>query len=667
LRERLATPRAGCSSRSESRVDPTGGLDPDPTGGVDPTVIDPIALTVVGARARVFAGAIVIVAATIFGTPTTAIAQSATPPSGTGKLSRYEQETLQMALEKLHATVEPNPGGKHVESLEIVTFEVLDEREGVLQILNIFHATTLPEVIRREVLLRPGQRYRSDLAEETARNLRGVPQNSLVLVVPVKGSAADRVRLLVLTKDVWSLRMSWDLKVGSAGLDLLRLEPTETNLAGTQQSVAARYILRPETYTFGAGFRVPRLEGKRVALSADANLTFNRDTGEPEGTYGYTYITRPLFSTRTEWSWLVSNDWRNERLRRYIDARVALFNAKVTPEKDNLRDEFRGERFTETVALTRSFGIEHKQDITFGAELNRRAYHLLPGVESRYPQAVLDEYRAKRVPVSDTRVGPALRARLYTTRFKRLLDLETLGLQEDVRLGYDFAAKIYPVAHELGSTRSFFGVEGAAQYTWAISDGIIRIGAETLNEFDTEQMFDAAVSGDLRIHSPSLGFGRVVYDAAVLSRYRNYLNRQTLLGGEGRLRGYPTNFFSGKDLVVSNLEYRTPSFKLLTILLGMAAFYDVGHAFDGWDQLRPQQSVGGGFRVLFPQLDKVVFRVDFAVPVTRELPSGVERLGSLWGIPFPSFYAAFEQGFGFSTVGTPVAPTGGIDPGLLGQ
>lgn len=577
--------------------------------------------------------------------------------AGTGKLSSYERETLRLTLEQLKLEMDPAPDGKTIESIETAALEVFDEREGsALQLLNVFHATTRSGVLRREVLLRPGQTYDRDLAEESARNLR-VGQLSLVLVVAVKGTTANTVRLLVITKDVWSLRLSWDLKLGSGGLDLLRLEPTETNVAGTHQSISTRFILRPETYTLGASYRVPRLQGERLALSADVNVVMNKASGEPEGSYGSSFITRPLFSARTKWAWLVSTDWRNENVRRYVDTRVALYDARITAEKDALRDEYRALRFTETAAVTRSFGVENKIDVSLGAEMARRSYRLPGLTTARFAPEVLAEYQRVRMPVGDTRVGPAWKTRFYTAKFKRLLDFETLGLQEDVRLGYDFSTKIYPVFHALGSTRSFFGTDATAQYTWVVGgDGIFRVGSQLLNEFEEQRIADGAVAGDLRFATPSLGFGRLIFDGTVVKRYRNYLNRQSSLGGDGRLRGYPTSFFVGKDVIAGNVEYRTPTLQVFTVLMGAAAFYDAGHAFTGFDSLRMQHSAGAGLRILFPQLDRVVFRADGAFPITRPLPVGVSPFG---------FFLAFDQAFELSTFGSGVGPTTPATPGIL--
>jgi hypothetical protein len=53
-----------------------------------------------------------------------------------------------------------------------------------------------------------------------------------------------------------------------------------------------------------------------------------------------------------------------------------------------------------------------------------------------------------------------------------------------------------------------------------------------------------------------------------------------------------------------------------------------------------KHSVGAGARVLFPQLDRSVFRLDFGFPVGLR-PAGV---------PPMSFYFAFEQAFGVPTL-----------------
>src|SRR5262249_34832473 len=133
-------------------------------------------------------------------------------------------------------------------------------------------------------------------------------------------------------------------------------------------------------------------------------------------------------------------------------------------------------------------------------------------------------------------------------------------------------------------------------------------------------------------------------------------NRYSYLGGDGRLRGYPSNYFVGKDLVVYNLEYRSPPVELLSCQLGGAAFYDAGHAADDFRTLRLRHSVGLGLRALFPQLERIVFRADLGFPLQPGLDPGVARY---------ALSVTFEQAFGVPSVGGRVASEPGA--GWLGQ
>src|SRR5262245_56366661 len=123
-------------------------------------------------------------------------------------LSDYEATTLKEAAARVGASdvVAEAADGKLIERVDIVILDVFDEHDPIPDFVNVFHATTREFVIRQELLFDAGQPYSSGRADESARNLRTIRQLSLVLVVPVQGSAPDRVRVLVITKDVWSLR-----------------------------------------------------------------------------------------------------------------------------------------------------------------------------------------------------------------------------------------------------------------------------------------------------------------------------------------------------------------------------------------------------------------------------------------------------------------------------
>jgi hypothetical protein len=573
-----------------------------------------------------------------------------------GGYSAYEEESILDAQKALGARLDPNPEGKIIERIDILRLEVVEKRDPAPAFLNAFHTTSRDGIIRQELLLHEGDPYLGVVADETARNIRRLSQVSLVVVTALAGSRPDRVRLLVIAKDVWSLRLNSNFTIGPGGLESLLIEPTESNLAGQQQSLATRFILFPLSYTLGAGYRIPRLSGRYLTFVSDANIIMNRESGSPEGSYGTVSISRPLNSTRTEWGWGINVAWREEVVRHYVNARLAGFDKPV--KAGGIPWEYRAQRYTNTYGVTRSFGWGTKNDITFGGELNHRAYRT--GDLSRFDPVAVTDFINTAVPVSDTRVAPFLQYRGYTTNFIRVLDFESLGLQEDFRLGHDVWLKVYPVTRALGSSRNFFGTYAAAQYTVALGDGLVRGAIESDTEAEADRLSDAYVVGSVRVVTPRLGFGRFVYDAYVENRYRNFLNHTDFLGGNGRLRGYPSNFFVGKDVVASNLEYRSRPIEILSLQLGGAVFYDVGDAFSGFDHLRPKHGVGVGFRALFPQLDRFVFRGDLGFPLGRPLPSGVSAV---------SFFFAFEQAFPVPGVGSVapygVPPVGGV--GALGQ
>lgn len=567
--------------------------------------------------------------------------------------SPYEQQTIDEVLKDLHQTPAQSPEGKIVESVEVVPLDVFEPRDVLPTWLNAFHVTTRKYVIAREVLLHPGDRYSQVLVDDTIRNLRrlpGVPQLSLVVIVPTVGSTPDHVRLVVITKDVWSLRLNWNVVGTLGGFDELAFEPAETNFLGTHQIVGAAFVLEPSAYTIGATYTAPRLGTSRVAMQAAANVMINRDTGAAEGTYGQLVAGQPLFSGKTPWAWDSSVAWQDVIQRRYENAQPVYFYDPDTGQA--VPFQYRSRVFAANYEVTRSFGWDVNHDFTFGVGLSRGVYQV--GFPTANPKTLADFARAA-VPVSDTRVGPSVQYHTYEMRFVRVIDFDTLALQEDYRLGHDIVVRVYPSFRAFGSSRDVLGLYAAAQYTWAVRDGLFRVAVQSTTEPEIDRIADASLVPFAHLVTPTIGsFGRIVVDGTLLWRWRNYLNQTTILGGDDRLRGYPTNFFLGQNVLSYNVEFRTRPVEVFSMELGGVAFFDAGDAFTAWNQLVPYQSVGVGARTLFPWLDRTVFRVDLGFPMEHPIdPSTGAR------IPPLNFLITFGQAFSTPTVAPPpVLPTG---------
>jgi hypothetical protein len=588
-------------------------------------------------RARAFAAALA------WGLVVTSARADDAPTTKTFGYSTYERDTISDAEKQLGVTLDPSPEGKIIEDIQTIRLEVFEKRDPLPRFLNVFHTTTKARIITREVLQKPGEHYRQVLMDETARNLRGLSQLSVVLVVPVQGSDPDHVRILVITKDVWSLRLQWDFVVTNNGIERIVLQPAETNFLGIHHTGGLTYQYLPFATSFGAYYIVPRVFTSRIGGSGTFNVIVNNRSGDFEGSFGALTIGQPQWSTRTEWAWSVTGQWRNEVTRRYSRARLGVFDSDQTPYEDGIPFSYRSDLALGEAAVTRSFGWALKNDFSLSVSGSRKQY-TTPDLSAWDPAAVQDFVKT-RVPVSDNRVGPALEWRSYTTSFTRVVDLETLGLQEDWRLGHWLDVRLYPVFGALGSSRTFLGTFAEAGYTFPLGDGLVRADVSTTNEINDSGIIQGSVEGELQVVTPRFGIGRLVYSARILDRYANYLNTTNFLGGNTRLRGYPTNFLVGKDVVSSNLEYRTRHFTLLGTQIGGVLFYDVGDAFDGFENMRPKQAVGVGLRMVFPYFDRIVFRADLGIPISASpLPTGVSPV---------QFIVTFNQAFQLPTFGAP--------------
>jgi hypothetical protein len=581
------------------------------------------------------------------------------------RYSDYEQETIDEALSRREgAAIDPAPEGKRIEAIEIDALEVIEGRDPAPDFLNVFHTTSRDYVIRRELLVRRGDRWQSALLSESERNLRGLRQLSLVLIVPLRGSRPDTVRVLVLTKDIWSVRLNTDFRFKSGALEYLLLQPAEENLAGTHRRLLTNFVYKPDTIAFGAGFLDPRLAGSRHAWGATAGLIVNHTSGDLEGSFGALQYGLPLYSTRRKWAWGATVSWRHEISRRFVGTDLAGYDARVSPGNDCAPPAtsacipyvFESDNLSGRYGVTRSFGVETKHDVSIGFAADRSAYRT-PDLSAFDPAAVA-EFEAEVLPVSETRIGPFVQYHFYQNRFVSMLDVETLGLQESFLVGPNLYARFYPVTAALGSTRDILGNHGELAWTFAPTDALVRpyVAATAEVQPDIGEVTDASVNWGLRVVSPRIYVGRLIFDATVVHRPRNFLNARTALGGDGRLRGYPSGFFLGKDALASNLEFRSRPIQIFTFQLAGALFYDVGDAFDGFDDIEPKQGAGFGLRILFPQLERSVMRIDWGFPLSADAVRQVEASRGTTYSPFEGLVVTFRQGFGVpQPTGTGVA------------
>jgi hemolysin activation/secretion protein len=142
----------------------------------------------------------------------------------------------------------------------------------------------------------------------------------------------------------------------------------------------------------------------------------------------------------------------------------------------------------------------------------------------------------------------------------------------------------------------------------------------------------------MRVETPTTPIGRLVLDSVLVARPHDYLNSQTTLGGGDRLRGYPSGEFIGRSAFAANFEFRSRPLEILTLQTAACAFFDVGDAFDEWNQIVVKRGIGAGLRMSLPQLNRAVFRLDWGFPLVL-----TPDVRSSWP---GNFVVTFGQAFG---------------------
>jgi hemolysin activation/secretion protein len=127
----------------------------------------------------------------------------------------------------------------------------------------------------------------------------------------------------------------------------------------------------------------------------------------------------------------------------------------------------------------------------------------------------------------------------------------------------------------------------------------------------------------------------------LVATYQNYLNRKLVLGGDSRPRGYVSAAFRGASGFAASLELRTFAVNIWSARVGAVAFYDLGGTGERLRDITLHQSVGAGVRILFPQVNRQCFRLDWAAPLTPGRGRIPDR--PLPGAVFFTFGQAFDM------------------------
>jgi hypothetical protein len=282
--------------------------------------------------------------------------------------------------------------------------------------------------------------------------------------------------------------------------------------------------------------------------------------------------------------------------------------------------------------------VRDKVNLTAGVRYDSSRYQLTDDVPAGTSDAARNAFLGI-LPRTEDAAGPFVALQYYRSDYITLKNIDTFALTEDFRLGPLLNLSVR-YAYPMFSIASHF-VELAANYS---STSYFRDNLLTFSTGVAARVQPGVLAGTVLVNeeaaaslnevTPRFGPFRLFLAGAL--RFRNNdLNHVLLgLGSSSRLRGYEARAFVGNSMYVVNAELRSIALNLWTLHLGGVLFYDGGDAPVTLNAMSWHQDAGVGLRLLIPQFNRAVIRLDLAFPF--EVPSGG------W---VPRFSAEFGQAF----------------------
>jgi hypothetical protein len=580
--------------------------------------------------------------------------------------SSLERQSIIRTLQHRGLEVEPVPWGKVIEDVLVENEDVFAEANW-LQFFNIFHYTTRESRVREELTIAKGEVWDQDRIEESARRLHDPLYSSVVALIPVRSSIPNEVKLLVITRDIWSLRLNTQYTFQQSALTNLSFSLSENNFLGTRDVFAAAVVMDPGAISIGPLFIDKDFLGKHLdfrvrfddVLTRQATKFFDPITGmqtgvpgaprglqdattlHSEGDDATISLGKPLWSLASEWGWATSFAYRNA-INRSFDGRMDPYDLYVDPDS-NVPYEYRSRTWSVGASVTRQWGTKYKHQVAVGYTVSSVRSSVLDNYTANIDAASLALFAQDVFPRDEVISQPSVSYTVFEPRYTTVRNVSTYALAEDVQLGPSFSATLAQGLTALGGDLNFTRPTIAAGYIWPwLRDGFIHPSVSGTVRFQNGTphdwtTIDNSAGALIRFATPTISWFRVVVQSEVDTQWHNTQNGFYAIGSDSGLRGYNLNEFrsprnTSSRLVKSDAELRTTPLPWWVFRMGAVAFYEVGGAADSLNQMKLFNDVGVGVRLLVPQTSRELFRLDIALPL-QDAPNN------------PAFHPHFIAGF----------------------
>ena len=542
-------------------------------------------------------------------------------PSPWYQLGDLEREIAAEILAREEGEAEHWPREKTISGIRVFTLEVFDAEDIYPLWLNALHVRTREDVLRDRLTFEVGDAYSPLKISESRRLLLDPLRFTTVMVLPVRvpteAGQAERVELWVITKDLWSLRLNSMLQTTGSSLDYLALSVSENNFFGRNKLLALSFLLEPDTFALGPTYYDPAIWGSHHQFNEVAKLSFNRDSGAFEGGWGWFELGLPIFGIDSHWGWSAALSVRHLIERQYSGGEQLRYPLEAPPGEESIPWSWRDRYFQGEAFVTRSMGQRFKHDLSLGWRGRWRRPEVVEAGSAS--PALMEAFRADYLPLDRQESAAVLRFEDYDMAHESFINLDLLGLAEELQMGHRLRIEAELGQPLLGAEHSYFLPSVELSYRARPFDEDMAYGALFFSARHAQSQWGAYGLGfEGRYASPPLLWGRL-HAALLLSTSAEDPDPSTIsLGGDNGLRGWPSGYFLGRHWLRANLEWRSQPVKVFWGLrMGGVLYWDSGSAWSGdyFEGLELNHGVGMGLRWSMPQFNRVVTRLDWAFPM----------------------------------------------------
>ncbi len=507
------------------------------------------------------------------------------------------------------------------------------ESEGIPLWLNRLHATTSEQTLLDLARVPPSSLWTDSLRLDLARRMATPAILAVAVAAPVVSSSCDDgVDLLLVSRDMWSLRFIVRPELDGDQLTRATLGATENNLAGEHLQLAVVAYKDRDFWELGPVIQKRRIAGTMLAGGLSAAAIFTPALDLEPGYRANATLGRPVETAADSLGWSLSAAAQDRLFAIYDGAQVARFDNPETEAAEAVQAIWRSESSSALFSTTFARGTVWRQLYTPYLSWSEASSELASTSDATLRSA----FRRQLLPDDERRVGPGFRWTLFEARYRSLQDYRLFGLSEELRDGPTVTLDASLSNPLLGATRATQDLSADLSWNAApLGDDLLRLAAGGALGFG-DGLENTVGWTELRAVTPAALAGRLHLRAGWIERGLNRARRYETLGGDQAMRGFAPSALRAEGLLRANLEWRSLPLRFFVARVGAVLFVDAATARGEANTDDTLLSAGLGFRSFVPHAASFIWSVDLGFPL---LTAGLVEQGD------PMLHVRIDQAF----------------------